>query len=326
MKLSVVIPYYNIACDLLSRCLTSVIEAGLSDYEIILVDDGSDEDVNEVKVHFRDNKNIIWLCQPHTGLGAARNNGINHAQGDFIFFLDSDDYIYPDADFPAILQHATETNCDILRFNYKFCTSLDRVNGIQPERIRFTPSADGDTYLSSHNLPGMACVYLFKRSLCQHIGLRFAETGFIEDEVFTTTLHTHAQSIIECNANVYAYYKRQDSITLTPSIERQILLIEFHLKAINEVDALYKSLRQKGVPSEGVKRKLDSLVVDIVRRIVILPDYKNVWNSYSSKLKEVGLYPLRNVNYTGKHLIFSKLANHTWGRVLLRQLLLHHIH
>ncbi len=326
MKLSIIIPYYNISDNLLLRCLTSVIEARLNDYEIILVDDGSDEDVNKVRVHFLNHKNIIWLSQPHTGLGAARNKGIDHAQGDYIFFLDSDDYVYPDADLPAILQHTTETNCDIMRFNYKFCTSLDRVNGIQPEPIRFTPSTEGNKYLRSRNLPGMACVYLFKRLLCQQINLRFAESGFIEDEVFTTTLHTHARSIIECNANVYAYYKRQDSITLTPSIERQLLLIEYHLKAINEVDALYKNLRQKGIPTEGVKRKLDSLVVDIIRRIVVLPDYKDIWNDYCSKLKEAGLYPLRNVNYTGKHLIFSKLANHTWGRVLLRQLLLRHIH
>ena len=89
---SVIIPTFNRAC-LLGRSIESVLSQTYNDYEIIVVDDGSDDGTGEIIKSF--NKQIRFFRIPHSGVSKARNTGIDNAKGDWISFLDSDDYWLP---------------------------------------------------------------------------------------------------------------------------------------------------------------------------------------------------------------------------------------
>lgn len=93
MKVSVIIPVFRTAATL-RRCVESVRAQDFSDWEMLLVDDGSDDSAPDMCDDYaRKDHRIKALHQSNKGLGAARNTGIRHAKGDYLFFLDSDDYI-----------------------------------------------------------------------------------------------------------------------------------------------------------------------------------------------------------------------------------------
>ncbi len=92
MKLSVVIPYYN-GERWIGKCLDSLLNQDMpvSDYEIIVVDDGSTNSVEMVQDYSKKHENIKYARQPNAGQSAARNHGLDMAKGEYVFFLDCDD-------------------------------------------------------------------------------------------------------------------------------------------------------------------------------------------------------------------------------------------
>ncbi|MDR1363310.1 MAG: glycosyltransferase family 2 protein [Spirochaetaceae bacterium] len=113
--ISFIIPFYN-RLDLLKRALQNVLSADFNGIEIILVDDASTgRNVADELSAFIKHKNIIYLRQPENrGPGAARNRGLNAAGGEWIFFMDSDDVIYPKI-LVEIARFLTEArDCDIV--------------------------------------------------------------------------------------------------------------------------------------------------------------------------------------------------------------------
>ena len=113
---SVIIPVYN-SENLLSQCLDSVINQTLKNIEIICVDDGSsDNSLNVLKDYEKRDNRIKVISQKNSGAGVARNNGLDNAQGEFIAFLDSDDWLDEDA-LEKLLKNITKNNADMTLFN-----------------------------------------------------------------------------------------------------------------------------------------------------------------------------------------------------------------
>lgn len=327
MLLSVIIPYYNIEDNLLIRCVNSVLNAGMNeeDYEIILVDDGSERPPVQTEEYFIDNRQIRWSPMLHRGLGAARNHGTKQARGEYILYLDADDYLYAGTFLP-VWEETVRSRCDIMRFGYRFCTSIEEEHPKQPATPTFSQPVDGNTYMQTHHLPGMACVYLFRKTLRTDVGLNFSEKGFIEDEAFTTILHYRAQSVVESNTFVYAYYKRAGSITQNRSFDRQSQLSYGLFRAINDVYDFRRVLYADQLPTQGIDRKLNALTVDLIRRILTNDYWELEWIKYERLLQPLHLLPLKGCDYTFKYRMFSRLSNHSWGRSLLRTLLTLGIH
>ena len=91
VKVSVILPVYN-AANTVGKTITSVLRQTLKDIEVIIVDDGSDIKTKRVIKKFRD-KRIKLIEQENSGVSSARNSGIKAAEGKFVFFIDSDDWI-----------------------------------------------------------------------------------------------------------------------------------------------------------------------------------------------------------------------------------------
>lgn len=106
MKISVIVPVYN-AEKYLSKCIDSVIAQTYADWEMILIDDGSKDDSwNIIREYEKKDHRVIGIQQSNAGPGKARNAGLKKATGDFVVFLDSDDYI--DRDYFQLLQDKSE--------------------------------------------------------------------------------------------------------------------------------------------------------------------------------------------------------------------------
>lgn len=115
-KVSVIIPIYN-AENYLKKCIESVLHQTLQGVEIILVDDGSTDGSGAICDQYSVFQNIKVLHQENKGLSAARNTGLDAATGDYVAFLDSDDYVDPEM-YNEMYLTAKKENVDIVYCNY----------------------------------------------------------------------------------------------------------------------------------------------------------------------------------------------------------------
>lgn len=116
MKYSVIIPVYN-AEKTIRRCVDSLLEQNCADAEIILVNDGSRDGSEEIcEEYARDHGNVRYIMQENGGVSAARNAGLDAAQGEYVLFVDSDDYVTQS--FFSSIEQAVQTECaDMIQFS-----------------------------------------------------------------------------------------------------------------------------------------------------------------------------------------------------------------
>jgi len=127
---SVVIPIYNTA-KFLPRCLDSVLNQSFQDFEIIAVNDESPDNADKILAQYaKRHPSIKIITQKNGGLAAAKNTGLGHARGEFVYFLDSDDFIHPQL-FEITVGLARRHNADMITFVWD--KKLEKWNGKNPE-------------------------------------------------------------------------------------------------------------------------------------------------------------------------------------------------
>ena len=302
---SFIIPCFNTPTELLQKCVDSVNELSLSamEREIIIVDDGSHEPAINSLLLYRDD--IIYVRKKNGGLSSARNMGIRMASGDYIQFLDSDDY----------LSKTSYEHClDIIRFMKPEMVLFDASRNEVP-MVEFKDSAfmTGSEYMSSHNLQIMACGYIFKREIMGN--LRFPIGLYHEDENFTPQLLLRVENMIRTDAKAYIYVKRENSIT-TAADRRSII------KRLNDVELILLNLKNKtnGLPADdrrALERRVAQLTMDYIYNTMVQTRSAHQLERRIERLKENGLFPLPDKNYTKKYKWFRKVANSSMGRRMM---------
>ena len=117
IKLSIIMPVYNVK-NYIRKCIESVLEQKFIDYELILVDDGSNDGSGVICDEYsKKDKRIIVIHQKNKGLSGARNSGINIAKGEFIGFIDSDDWIHKNM-YYDLVNIAIKEKSDIVQCGY----------------------------------------------------------------------------------------------------------------------------------------------------------------------------------------------------------------
>lgn len=314
MFLSIIVPHYNLPRKLLERCLDSIITQGLSndEFEIIIIDDGSIEKPDWVKEKYND---IQLINAEHGGLGYARNVGMDRAIGEYILFIDSDDYLQPNS-LKKCIDKLKSEKAQILRFKFRRTDGRRRNNSVKnPYTI------SGAAYMANNNLSGCAWSYIFSRELANRYNIRFQCGVYHEDEEFSTKLHFYSTSLIDCKNLVYNYYIRPGSITQSTSIEDKEKRIRDFLSILENVNTfknnVYATANQ--VQKSGIDRKLTMLTVDaIINLIYAGKSFEEIWDICNNNFKKIGLYPLPKRNYSLKYKIFRQLANSKTGIKILR--------
>ena len=224
IKVSVIVPIYNVE-KYLRKCLDSLVNQTLKDIEIICINDGTkDNSVDIVNEYLQKYPNVILINQENQGLGMARNNAMKHAKGDYIAFVDSDDWVDLNM-YEVLYNKAIETNADIVECDYRMV--FENSTKIKNRSLfgslhtwKNFPIVCGKVFdwkfvkkQLFDGLRRMVWNRLYKRSLIFDNNLAFPK-GKCEDYPFSLDAVLSAKSIVYCPKTLYNYLIRFGSLSI----------------------------------------------------------------------------------------------------------------
>lgn len=225
MKLSIIVPVYNMAADgKLQFCLDSLVGQTITDYEIIAVNDASTDNSLEILRYYEKNypeKVKVLTYAENKRQGGAKNTGLEHARGEWIGFIDSDDWVTPDF-YEKLLGRAEETGADFVGCNY----SLVSEHTFQPGEIQQINTAEQtgilDVELHKKHLicPGSMVVKIYKHAVIQENRLRFPEGIFYEDNYAGPLWSLYFSHFEKVEEPLYYYYQHTASTVHHVSVEK----------------------------------------------------------------------------------------------------------
>ncbi len=243
MKLSIVIPVYNTE-KYLEKCLASCVnqEVEKADYEIVVVDDGTKDNAMAIALRYQENyPNIKIFSQENAGLSAARNMGLSHCSGDYVWFVDSDDYIEEGS--LSLIFNKIEENPDII------CIQAKRSDEETP-RNRFSDNVKNGYDVLLHSFDDWdRCVpyFIFNRQFLDNHELRFYVGIFHEDDEFTPRALVYAEKVSVIDRPLYYYWvKTENTITKTvnPKKSYDNIIVAESLSDFKEKNAMPDNVKQ----------------------------------------------------------------------------------
>lgn len=233
---SIIVPVYNAEATL-RRCVDSILNQDYRDFELILVNDGSQDGSGAIcDAYAAQDPRVTAIHKPNTGVSDTRNLAISRAQGTYLQFLDSDDWITPDAT-TLLVQTAQQHSCDLV------ISDFYRVVG---ERVSRKGDIDDDTVLSreeyaAHMMENPADFYygvlwnkLYRRSIVDRWHLRMdPEISWCEDFMFNLEYIRHAETFCALQIPIYYYVKTKgslatQSLTIPKTIKMKLTVFEYY--------------------------------------------------------------------------------------------------
>lgn len=216
---SIILPVYNVE-QYLPRCLDSIVKQNYNNLEIIIVNDGSTDTSGHIcdQYALKDNR-IQVMHQQNAGVSAARNAGLDLASGDYVSFVDPDDWIEADM-YQNIESHLSQGDIDILRFNaYRKGEILNplpfqgKYSGKQYQNEVVLPFI-GASHYGAMFILGVLWLHVYKRDIIQKHHIRFnTDLRRCEDRLFTVTALLHANNIFFASDIPYHYEVYNDSLS-----------------------------------------------------------------------------------------------------------------
>lgn len=216
MKLSIVVPVYNMAADQkLEYCMNSLVNQTIDDYEIIAVDDASTDNSLEILRSYEEkypDKVRVIHYEVNKRQGGAKNEGLRAATGEWIGFIDSDDWVTPDF-YEKLLNRAEETGADLVGCDYNLVDEHTMQVGqvVQNNSANQTGVLDEEKHKSLIMRSGSMVIKIYKHQVIRDNNLDFPEGIFYEDNCagpLWSLYFTHYERVEEPN---YYYYQHQVS-------------------------------------------------------------------------------------------------------------------
>ena len=318
MKLSVIVPIYNVA-PYLRKCINSLLMQDIHDYEIILVNDGSTDNCGEIAQQYADKyTNINFISQENRGLSEARNAGIKQANGSYILFVDSDDYLQPNT-LGALLGQAERDNLDVLRFRYQNVKESGEVfvphKGMKTDYNDYSSTpTDGLTFLNERMwVQCYACQFIVKTEIAKQE--LFTPSIYFEDTDWTPRMLLRAKRVASVDSIVYNYLWREGSITLSQKdIAKQ-------RKQLCDKICLLQKLNEWGRKQKN-RKWFDAMISGLVINIVgmLSTNFYAERKEYIRKIKDLNILPITTYHVAQKAHKKVKLIN--WS-IDLATMLLH---
>ncbi len=219
MTFSVIVPVYNVE-RYLDKCIASLLAQTYTDYELILVDDGSTDQSGELcDGYAAHHERVRVIHQQNKGLGGARNTGLEAALGQYLLFVDSDDYV--DVDMLQLLSACLEKNpCDMLMFDHRAVYEDGQQGALYTCPLEAGIPLKTTAVKSLLSFSG-ACNRVFSRRIFTESGIRFPDRLWYEDLRTVPKLFLFADTVYYYNEKpLYFYLQRGGSIMHTPDFER----------------------------------------------------------------------------------------------------------
>ncbi len=259
--ISVIIPVYNVAAYL-PECLDSVLNQNYRDLEVILIDDGSKDDSGRICDDYaaRDSR-IQVIHQENGGGAAAKNAGLRIASGEYLSFVDSDDYLEPHV-YRYMLDLLKTTDSDAAVFAYR--------NVFRSRTEEYCPMMEkreltGKEYLVQFTKDWTCALLwnkLYKRSLFE--GIFFEEGHKIDDEYFTYQGIMNARKVVCDDKIIYNYRRRGSSVMLQSQAHKQ--------RTLDRVDAYAKRRKTVIARFPELRRAFDIQYLDALSYMTEYPD------------------------------------------------------
>ena len=258
-KVSVIVPVYNVE-KYLEQCLDSIFEQTLSPIEVICINDGSTDSSPEIlKRYAEEYENLRIIHKENGGLSSARNVGLDAAQGEYLLFIDSDDWMDAPNSVEELYDRAVASSLDLLFFSAKVYYESDAARAaadIKPQyycRKGSYPSVMSGpalfrAFCENGDFRVQACMILYRRDFIVESGLRFPEGIIHEDEVSTPEYLALAERASYLSAPYYGRRIRENSILTSAGTLRKChgycmgaqALSEFYQARLSTADPRFK--------------------------------------------------------------------------------------
>lgn len=305
MDLSIIVPVYNVE-EYLEECLKSIYKIEEIKYEVILVNDGSKDRSFEIMQEFKNmyGDRTIIIDKQNGGLSSARNAGLRIAQGKYVAFIDSDDFIDPN-EFEKIVRKSTEFDLDIGIGNMRYYVP-GRIGEplFRSPRVKDLDVTTGVEFLWTA-MQSPKCFReevvddIYKREFLIKNNLFFNENIIHEDTEFTNLAYLRAQRVKFLNITFYFYRQREGSIMNKVS-EKSVVSLE------NICDTLFEEYKKSN--DKHCKEALATLILSFYSTVVYkryngMGDYERAYEKYKEYYQV-----LKKDNYGG---LESKLLSHS---------------
>ena len=304
IKLSIIIPIFNVE-RYIERCIKSVAahqDIDVDLYEIILINDGSTDNSLEIAKQVAENyNNISIITQKNTGLGGARNHGIKLAKGEYIWFIDSDDFIQKRS-LNAILQKLSDEKLDVLAFDFS-CTNEygDIINWID-FKLNFNNRKllNGPEFYELNYKESYIWLYIFKRSLFTNNHIAIKNRINMQDSELLPRIMFHVKTIAFLDKKIYYYVNREDSFINSNNIRTRLK----YYKSIIKVSYFLKEFQETLSTNHIIIKSLSKKQKEIHKMLFQQYLYTNFDNERLKELLELlktsNLFPFKNFEEKNK--------------------------
>ncbi|DAA94939.1 TPA: hypothetical protein CPT92_04880 [Candidatus Gastranaerophilales bacterium HUM_13] len=299
-KVSVILPIYNQE-KYLAKALTSLQNQTLKEAEFICVNDGSkDNSLTILNDYAAKDSRVKIINQKNQGAGCARNNGLKAAKGEYIAFLDPDDWFEPDA-LETLYNKSKRQNCDMVVFNFNKVGENGNILGrynLHDRLQRFYDIKEDENFywrdIKPRILGGMhpaSWNKFYKHELIKKHRLHFANCSLAEDNVFVFGASLNAAKIGYSDKCLYNYLIRQNSAIRSKSDKNFCLF--------RSIDCVKKLINNLGL-AEELKNEFDGYILRFVsyhiKQIVSVTKFKEICQKKLSPLQNQMLNERYNAN------------------------------
>lgn len=239
--ISIIVPIYNVD-KYLEECIESLKNQTYKNLEIILINDGSADNSEQIcREEAKQDNRIVFINKKNGGAASAKNKGLKVAKGDYITFVDSDDFIEPDM-IEYMVNTIKKYNSDIIQCS--FINLYKNTEKFKQDKIveqRISSKDFLELFLTKWD-SSLFWNKLFKRDVIENVF--FKEGRCIDDEFFTYKCVINSKSIVTSNKIVYNYRMRKSGVMKSESSQKQILKdrVDYLYERYDLVRTLYKDL------------------------------------------------------------------------------------
>lgn len=308
--LSYIIPLYNSA-KWLQKCLDSVLMQDISEeeVEIICINDGSpDNSADIARSYQKDHPCIVVLDQENQGPSGARNNGMKHANGKYLAFVDPDDYVEPKV-YGNLVKQMEDQSLDMLRFNFQMVDENDNLleKPLSERIFDYSPQLMSGPEFLAARLDGACNIwrYLYRTEIIVNNNIWCFQGDYYDDTPWLPLVLMKAKRINLCDTIVYDYLERSDSLvkscsqkSINKKVEGYYFLLETLMKQHLSLKEYLFDNNSKTI--EGVASWYQNMeALSVISLLCIIAEYCFEKRHFCiKKIKELELLPLR-----GKKLV-----------------------
>ena len=275
-KVSVIVPIYNVE-KYIDKCLSTLKNQSFRDFEVLLINDETpDNSMQIAEKYASEDSRFLIFSKKNGGLSDARNYGIEHSRGEFIVFVDSDDYLHEDY-LKTMYEDCINNNADMAycRFKHTIDKTKIKIFSINPKKSVIERDKALDMIIRDNRMHSYAWNKMYRKTLFTDNNIRYPIMYF-EDVATSARVLFHANKIAVTDKNLYYYVRRSGSIMSTMNSKKiehlllSILITRNYIQLHGEYDKYKKAVR-----AVALKMRLIN-IYSIIKQHIICGNFKGM--------------------------------------------------